>query len=128
MAKKKDNNQEQKPVKIKRKFNIEFSKVITTFVIGVFIYLSIWSITEYYTLVQMAIENESSVTPDVSLPVTCITVILGAILSYCLYKGVLKHSLNKNKLTIDKATGVVKSLMDNDLYGAVENVTEDDEE
>ena len=102
----------------KKKSNFEFSKALTVAIVVIMASIGIWSIIKYYVLVELAINNESSVLPDVSLPVACITTILGALLSYALYQGSLKISLNRNKLTIDD--GVVKPIYDRFL--------EDDEE
>jgi len=82
---------------------IEFSKILVMAAIIVLFAIGVWSIIYYYALAELAIENDVSVLPDSAIPIACITTILGAILSYCLYQGLLKNSLNKNKLTIDES-------------------------
>lgn len=94
----------------KKKSKIEFSKVLTVAIVIIVGAIGVWSIIKYYLLIELAIINDSSVLPDVSLPVACITTILGALLSYALYQGSLKISLNRNKLTIDD--GIVKPIYD----------------
>ena len=39
---------------------------------------------------------------------------IAALLSYCLYNGFLKNSLNKYGLTKDEESGIIKSLVNND--------------
>jgi len=113
---------------MKSKKKIEFSKLLVIFVITILTLIGIWSIVEYYILVKLAIETNSSVLPDCTLPVTCITTILGAILTYCLYQGALKTSLNKNKLSIDNVTGIISSITENNLLDAVEKTFSEDED
>ena len=96
-----------------QKSKLEFSKVLTILIILIVGAVGVWSVIEYYRLVNLAIETQSMVTPDVSLPVTCIGTILGALLSYALYQGSLKISLNRNKLTIDD--GIIKPIYENFL-------------
>lgn len=76
--------------------------------------IAIWSIIRYYQLVNLAIMYQSSVMPDASLPITCVSVILGTLLSYFLYQGGLKMSLNKNGLKIDQKTGIVSAIFQGD--------------
>lgn len=102
----------------KKKF--EFSKLLVVIAVLIFAGTAIWSMIEYYTLVKVAIENGSDVIPDSTLAVTCITTILGTILSYCLYQGALKLSLNKNGLKVDEVTGIVRQISDGELLDAIE--------
>jgi len=98
--------------RVKRKKGIEFSKALCISAVIIFTLVAIFSIMDYYALMRLAIKSGSGVTPDASLPIAAITSILAAVLSYCLYQGSLKASLNKNKLTIDD-NGIVKPLMEN---------------
>jgi len=112
---------EKKDVQAGKVFNIEFSKLMCIVAVVVFTLVAIYSIGEYYVLVKMAIENDCSVLPDASLPIAGITGILAAVLSYCLYQGGLKASLNKNKLTIGE-DGVIKPIIEN----IIKNCDDDD--
>lgn len=84
----------KKTVKTK-KLNIEFSKILTTTVIIVCSGVAIWSTIKYYLLVEVAINTGNDILPDATLPVACITTILGAVLSYSLYQFGLKNSRNR---------------------------------
>lgn len=77
-----------------RKKKVEWSKVITGIVILFFAGYGIWSGIRYYQLCVMAIEKDSMM-PDATLAVTCVTTILAALMSYCLYQWGLKNSRNK---------------------------------
>ena len=101
----------------------EWSKIITTVVSIICIIYAIWSGLEYYELMRLAIEMESAVMPDATLPVTGITTLLGSILSYLSYQAILKSSLNKNKLHIDNA-GVVRAISENDNNEIIRMVEE----
>ena len=102
---------------MKKNKKTEWSKVITSVVIiGIGMY-GIWCGIEYYTLAKLAIKYNTAM-PDVALAVTCVTTVLAALLSYCLYNGILKNSLNKNGLTIDE-DGIVKPLMNGDIAGEI---------
>lgn len=73
---------------------IEFSKLVTLLAVFIFAGYGVWAGMKYYELCQMAIMN-NSIMPDATLAVTCVTTILGALLSYCLYQFGLKNSRNK---------------------------------
>lgn len=106
---------------------IEWSRVFCSIIaIGFGIY-GLWCGVEYYALAKLAILSESGVYPDSTLAVTCVSVVLGSLLSYLLYQGALKTSLNRNKLTVDKATGIVRSIMEDDFLGSVEQSLEDED-
>lgn len=76
------------------KKKVEWSKIITGIVILFFAGYGIWSGIRYYQLCKMAIE-QGSMMPDATLAVTCVTTILAALMSYCLYQWGLKNSRNK---------------------------------
>ena len=100
-----------------KKKKIETSKLMAGVVIVSFGVYGIWCGIEYYILTKLAIENNTEM-PDPTLAVTCVTTVLAALLSYCLYNGILKNSLNKNGLTIDE-DGIVKPLMNGDIAGEI---------
>ena len=56
---------------------------------------------------------------DPSLAIQSVITIIGAFVSYVLYNAALKISLNKNKLTVDQATGVVRSVVNGEFLNAV---------
>ena len=56
---------------------------------------------------------------DPSLAIQSVITIIGAFVSYVLYNAALKISLNKNKLTVDQATGVVRSVVNSEFLDAV---------
>lgn len=103
---------------MKKKF--EFSKIIILLAILVLFSVGIWSIIKYYSLTKLAITTAASILPDAAIPIACISTILGTILSYCLYQGLLKNSLNKNKLTIDEC-GKISPILDTVLEEVVED-------
>lgn len=105
----------------------EWSKIITFCVATACLVYAIWSGIKYYQLVELAILNDSVVMPDVSLPITGITGLLGSILGYLSYQGVLKTSLNKHNLTVDK-TGMVRAIIDNSITEILDNIVETPEE
>ena len=76
------------------KKKVEWSKAITGLVILFFAGYGIWSGIRYYQLCLIAIEKDSMM-PDATLAVTCVTTILAALMSYCLYQWGLKNSRNK---------------------------------
>ena len=45
----------------------------------------------------MAIENNTEM-PDPTLAVTCVTTVLAALLSYCLYNGILTTEVENNSI------------------------------
>ena len=56
---------------------------------------------------------------DPSLTIQSVITIIGAFVSYVLYNAALKISLNKNKLTVDQATGIVRSVVNGEFLDAV---------
>ena len=97
---------------MKSKKKIETSKLLAGIVMVSFGLYGIWCGIEYYILTKLAIENNTEM-PDPTLAVTCVTVVLASLLSYCTYNAFLKNSLNKYGLTKDES-GVIKSLVNND--------------
>ena len=79
--------------KVKKK--IEWSKLFCGFVAGGFGLFSVWCVIEYYNLMKDAILTNSTNMPDATIAVTCISVVIGALLSYLLYQMGLKNSRNK---------------------------------
>ena len=65
---------------------------------------------------------------DPALAIQSVVTIIGSFFSYVLYNAALKISLNKNKLTVDKATGVVRSVVNGDFLDAVDSSTDDVEQ
>ena len=94
--------------------NIEWSKIITLLVSISCLVYAFWSGVRYYELVQLAIEQNSMVMPDATLPVTGITSLICSVLGYFTYQSILKTSLNKNGLKVDEM-GIVQSILNNDL-------------
>ena len=84
---------------MKKKF--EWSKLFCGIIAGIFGAFSLWSIAEYYSLAQMAIMAGSMLMPDATVAVTCITVVIGSLLSYFLYQFGLKNSRNKYGIDSD---------------------------
>lgn len=78
----------------RNKKKVEWSKVVTALVITFFAGYGIWSGIRYYQLCLIAIEKDAMM-PDATLAVTCVTTILAALMSYCLYQWGLKNSRNK---------------------------------
>lgn len=93
----------------------EWSKFITAVVSLICTSIAIWCIASYQQLIKLAILNNSSVIPDVTLPVTAITCLLGSILSYLIYQGSLKLSLNKHGLRADTVTGMITAIKENNV-------------
>lgn len=73
----------------------EFSKALCVIASLVFGFIGCWMIWKYYTLVQLAITTNSSVTPDSALPIAGITAIITPLISYLLYQFKLKNSRNR---------------------------------
>ena len=107
----------------------EWSKIITAAVSLICTGIAIWCIASYQQLIKLAILNNSAVIPDVTLPVTAITCLLGSILSYLIYQGSLKLSLNKNGLRADSVTGIITAIKDCNvpevISSAVSNAEDD---
>ena len=80
--------------KKKAKKKVDWSKIFTTIIALGFGAYGIWCGIEYYELCNIAILNDGSM-PDSTLAVTCVTVVIGSLVSYLLYNGFLKNSRNK---------------------------------
>lgn len=80
---------------VRKKKKIEYSKLICGLISFAFFLLSIWIMWRYYQLVEAAISSDSSVSPDVSLPVAGISFIIAPLISYLTYQWGLKNSRNK---------------------------------
>lgn len=104
----------------KEKKKIEWSKLFATIIAIVIGGYGIWCGVEYYRLVKIAMEMESPIMPDSTLAVTCVTAVIGTLLTYLLYQGALKTSLNKNHLKIDNTTGIVSAIQNNNFMDAVD--------
>lgn len=74
---------------------IEWSKLFSGVIAFGFGGFGIWCGIEYYNLTRMAIETNAMVAPDSTLAVTCVSVVIGALLSYLLYQMGLKNSRNR---------------------------------
>lgn len=77
------------------KKKIEWSKVFTLIIAIIFAVYGIFCGVKYYNLCEQAIENGNGSYPDATLAVTCVTTVLGSLLSYLLYNGAMKNSRNK---------------------------------
>lgn len=73
----------------------EFSKIACSILSIVLAFLGVWMIWKYYSLTELAIQTNSSTTPDASLPIAGITAIITPLVSYLLYQAKLKNSRNK---------------------------------
>ena len=73
----------------------EFSKVLCVVASLVLMLLGIWMIWRYYYLVELAIQTDSSSTPDSALPIAGITAIITPLVGYLTYQAKLKDSRNK---------------------------------
>lgn len=80
---------------------VEFSKLLCGMIAAVIGLVAVYAILRYYSLTKLAIETGSAVTPDATLAVTCVSMLLGAFLSYCLYQFGLKNSRNKYGIDSD---------------------------
>lgn len=100
----------------------EWSKFLTLIVGMICIAYAVWSGYRYYELCELAIINNGPI-PDASLPIAGITGLLGSVFSYLTYQGVLKNSLNKHNLKVDKA-GIVRLISEGDVHGVFEKVDE----
>ena len=87
-------------MKNKKKHKIECSKLLSGIVIITFGLYGVWCGIQYYSLAKIAIEN-NTVMPDPILAVTCVTTVIAALLSYCLYQFGLKNSRNKYGISED---------------------------
>lgn len=79
---------------MKKKKKIEWSKLFAGTIAFVFGAYGLWCGYKYYELTKIAIENFAPM-PDATLAVTCVSVVVSALLSYCLYQFGLKNSRNK---------------------------------
>jgi TRAP-type C4-dicarboxylate transport system permease small subunit len=77
------------------KKKIEFSKAACAISSGLFMLFGAWMVMRYYSLVKLAIENNSSSLPDAALPIAGVTFVFSPLLSYLLYQWGLKNSRNK---------------------------------
>lgn len=94
----------------------EFSKILVSIVILIVAGYGIWSGIEYYHLAKIAIASNSTM-PEATLATTCVTTILGAVLSYCLYQWGLKNSRNKYGIDAEGQPFKQKAyLTDEDAY------------
>lgn len=113
--------------KLKKK-KVEFSKIITAFLIAILAGYGLWSGIEYYRLAKLAIET-NSIMPDATLAVTCVTTLLGALLSYCFYQWGLKNSRNKYGIDADgQPFKMMNSVRDDDAYQERDTVEDSDAE
>ena len=78
----------------KQKKKGEWSKRLCGLIVFVFGAFALWCGWEYYYLMREAIRL-NTVTPDPTLAVTAMSMVIGAILSYLLYQMGLKNSRNK---------------------------------
>ena len=74
---------------------IEWSKLFSALIAFGFGGFGIWATIRYYELAELAITTQSVGMPDATIAVTCIQVVIGALLSYLLYNAGLKNSRNK---------------------------------
>lgn len=73
----------------------EFSKMFCLVMCIIFTAMGCWMISKYYELTKLAIETNSTTTPDAALPIAGISFIFAPVLSYLLYQAGLKNSRNK---------------------------------
>lgn len=85
---------------MEKKKKPEFSKIITLMAVIIFAAYGVWAGMEYYKLCKLAIMNNATM-PDATLAITCVTTIIGALVSYCLYQFGLKNSRNKYGIDSD---------------------------
>lgn len=83
------------------KKKIEYSKMACTIAFLAFLFIGIWMVHRYYSLVQLAINGDSSVVPDAALPIAGISFILAPLISYLMYQAGLKNSRNKYGVSED---------------------------
>lgn len=95
------------------KKKIEWSKVFTALIAIVFAIYGIFCGVQYYNLCEQAIESGSGSYPDATLAVTCVTTVLGSLLSYLLYNGAMKNS--RNKYGIDSSGQPFQQVQDTPL-------------
>ena len=81
--------------KKKKKSKKEFSKVFCLTASFALLFIGCWMIWKYYNLVELAIQADSSATPDSALPIAGITAIITPLVGYLTYQAKLKNSRNK---------------------------------
>ena len=79
----------------RRRQKAEWSKVFAGLIAFSFGGFGIWATIRYYSLIELAIETQSPIVPDASLPVAFVTIVIAALMSYLLYQAGLKNSRNK---------------------------------
>lgn len=84
-----------KKTKKKKKTKKEFSKIACVATSSVLMFIGCWMIWKYYNLVELAIQTDSSATPDSALPIAGITAIITPLVGYLVYQAKLKDSRNK---------------------------------
>ena len=88
--------------KIKEKLKkFEFSKLICGIILVVIGLTGVFTIFFHEYLQYLSIQAGGSYIPSDTLPVTCVSVILGTFASYCLYQLGLKISRNKYNIDSD---------------------------
>lgn len=103
---------------------VEFSKLLCGIIAAVIGLVAVYAILRYYSLTKLAIETGSAVTPDATLAVTCVSMLLGAFLSYCLYQFGLKNS--RNKYGVDEHGQPYKLKIEDDADQYVEQTKTED--
>jgi uncharacterized protein YacL len=107
----------------KKIHKVEFSKLLCGLIALIIGAVAIYAIARYYALMQLAIEYNSTAAPDATLAVTCVSVLLGAFLSYCLYQFGLKNSRNKYGVNTD---GIPYQEQIKSLYEEIKNNSNND--
>ena len=118
MARRGQNLEDRVIIKMKNK--IEWSKLLCTIIAIGFGIFAIWCGIEFYSLCRLAIELNSEM-PDVTLAVTAMTTVIGALLSYLLYQMGLKNSRNKYGISEDGTPFASKA----DIEASIEELEED---
>lgn len=98
-----------------KKKKVEWSKLVC----GLIILYGVANGVLYNIAVFMGLQA------DPALAIQSVVTIIGAFVSYVLYNGALKISLNKNKLTVDQATGIVHSVANGEFLDAVNSSTDE---
>lgn len=104
---------------VKSEKKIEFSKILCVIASIALFFLGAWMIWKYYSLTQLAIQMESAVMPDASLPIAGITSIITPLVSYLLYQARLKNSRNKYGIS---ESGVPYCMPDEEMNGENTNI------
>ena len=103
------------------KKKVEFSKLLCGLILIVSGGVGIYTIIKYFSLVEYAISTGAQVIPDGAVPVSAISIIISAFVSYCMYQFGLKNS--RNKYGIDETGQPYKTSVD---YYETEESNEDD--